>query len=78
MKSGLFLDFHYKTDINLAFQRIIDINRIVNFGRIIRFSHTYGALVIFITIYIHIRRGVYINSFDFKIIWTIAISLLFY
>jgi len=30
--TGLFLAFHYKTDINLAFQRIININRNINFG----------------------------------------------
>ena len=65
--TGLFLAFHYKTDINLAFQRIININRNINFGWLIRSFHANGASIFFIIIYIHIRRGIYINSFNFKI-----------
>ena len=76
--TGLFLAFHYKTDINLAFQRIININRNINFGWLIRSFHANGASMFFIIIYIHIRRGIYINSFNFKInklpFWNINLS----
>ena len=74
--TGLFLAFHYKTDINLAFQRIININRNINFGWLIRSFHANGASIFFIIIYIHIRRGIYINSFNFKITWIIGVILL--
>jgi len=74
--TGLFLAFHYKTDINLAFQRIININRNINFGWLIRYLHANGASIFFIIIYIHIRRGLYINSFNFKLTWIIGTILL--
>lgn len=74
--TGLFLAFHYKTDINLAFQSIININRNINFGWLIRSFHANGASIFFIIIYIHISRGIYINSFNFKLTWIIGVILL--
>nr|AKM70077.1 cytochrome b [Myzus persicae] len=74
--TGLFLAFHYKTDINLAFQSIINMNRNVNFGWLIRSFHANGASMFFIMIYIHISRGIYMNSFNFKMTWIIGVMLL--
>nr|YP_009675767.1 cytochrome b [Aphis citricidus]QDD68882.1 cytochrome b [Aphis citricidus] len=74
--TGLFLAFHYKTDINLAFQSIINMNRNINFGWLIRSFHANGASMFFIVIYIHISRGIYMNSFNFKLTWMIGVILL--
>nr|WCJ52999.1 cytochrome b [Mindarus keteleerifoliae] len=74
--TGLFLAFHYKTDMNLAFQSIINMNRNVNFGWLIRSFHANGASMFFIMIYIHISRGIYMNSFNFKMTWIIGVILL--
>nr|AKM70155.1 cytochrome b [Eucallipterus tiliae] len=74
--TGLFLAFHYKTDINLAFQSIINMNRNVNFGWLIRSFHANGASMFFIMIYIHISRGIYMNSFNFKMTWIMGVILL--
>ncbi|YP_009239946.1 cytochrome b (mitochondrion) [Myzus persicae] len=74
--TGLFLAFHYKTDINLAFQSIINMNRNVNFGWLIRSFHANGASMFFIMLYIHISRGIYMNSFNFKMTWIIGVMLL--
>ncbi|YP_008758405.1 cytochrome b (mitochondrion) [Diuraphis noxia] len=74
--TGLFLAFHYKTDINLAFQSIINMNRNINFGWLIRSFHANGASMFFIMIYIHISRGIYMNSFNFKMTWIIGVLLL--
>nr|AKM70038.1 cytochrome b [Periphyllus koelreuteriae] len=74
--TGLFLAFHYKTDINLAFQSIINMNRNINFGWLIRSFHANGASMFFIMIYIHISRGIYMNSFNFKMTWMIGVMLL--
>nr|AKM69987.1 cytochrome b [Takecallis arundinariae] len=74
--TGLFLAFHYKTDINLAFQSIINMNRNVNFGWLIRSFHANGASMFFIMIYIHISRGIYMNSFNFKMTWILGVILL--
>nr|AKM70180.1 cytochrome b [Cinara tujafilina] len=75
--TGLFLAFHYKTDINLAFQSIINMNRNINFGWLIRSFHANGASMFFIMIYFHISRGIYMNSFNFKMTWFIGVMLLF-
>nr|YP_010884430.1 cytochrome b [Adelges cooleyi]WIW75842.1 cytochrome b [Adelges cooleyi] len=74
--TGLFLAFHYKTDINLAFQSIINMNRNVNYGWLIRSLHANGASMFFIMIYIHISRNIYMNSFNFSFTWTIGVLLL--
>nr|YP_010266721.1 cytochrome b [Kaburagia rhusicola ovogallis]ARW70286.1 cytochrome b [Kaburagia rhusicola ensigallis]ARW70299.1 cytochrome b [Kaburagia rhusicola ovatirhusicola]ARW70325.1 cytochrome b [Kaburagia rhusicola rhusicola]ARW70312.1 cytochrome b [Kaburagia rhusicola ovogallis]UIE11114.1 cytochrome b [Kaburagia rhusicola ovogallis] len=74
--TGLFLAFHYKTDMNLAFQSIINMHRNVNFGWLIRSFHANGASMFFIMIYIHISRGIYMNSFNFKMTWIIGVMLL--
>nr|QBO27210.1 cytochrome b [Appendiseta robiniae] len=74
--TGLFLAFHYKTDINLAFQSIVNMNRNINFGWLIRSFHANGASMFFIMIYIHISRGIYMNSFNFKMTWILGVILL--
>nr|APP87494.1 cytochrome b [Periphyllus acerihabitans] len=74
--TGLFLAFHYKTDINLAFQSIVNMNRNINFGWLIRSFHANGASMFFIMIYIHISRGIYMNSFNFKMTWLMGVLLL--
>nr|AKM70260.1 cytochrome b [Aiceona himalaica] len=74
--TGLFLAFHYKTDMNLAFQSIINMNRNVNFGWMIRSFHANGASMFFIMMYIHISRGIYMNSFNFYLTWTMGVILL--
>nr|YP_009773275.1 cytochrome b [Meitanaphis microgallis]QIZ12423.1 cytochrome b [Meitanaphis microgallis] len=74
--TGLFLAFHYKTDMNLAFQSIINMHRNINFGWLIRSFHANGASMFFIMIYIHISRGIYMNSFNFKMTWIIGVILL--
>nr|YP_010028682.1 cytochrome b [Stomaphis sinisalicis]QOS49069.1 cytochrome b [Stomaphis sinisalicis] len=73
--TGLFLAFHYKTDINLAFQSIINMNRNINFGWLIRFFHMNGASMFFIMMYLHISRGIYLNSFNFKMTWMMGVTL---
>nr|QSV10814.1 cytochrome b [Pseudoregma bambucicola] len=74
--TGLFLAFHYKTDINLAFQSIINMNRNINFGWLIHLLHANGGSMFFISMYIHISRGIYMNSFNLKMTWTIGVLLL--
>nr|YP_010275975.1 cytochrome b [Tuberolachnus salignus]UGY86210.1 cytochrome b [Tuberolachnus salignus] len=74
--TGLFLAFHYKTDINLAFQSIINMNRNINFGWLIRSCHANGASMFFIMMYLHISRNIYMNSFNFKMTWMMGVILL--
>lgn len=73
--SGLLLSFHYCPNINLAFNRIIHIIKDVNIGWLIRLIHINGASFFFLSIYIHIARGIYFFSFYLKKVWIIGIII---
>lgn len=74
--SGLFLSFHYCPNINLAFNRIIHIIKNVNIGWFIRLIHINGASFFFLSIYIHVARGIYFFSFYLIKVWIIGILIL--
>nr|WEG22900.1 cytochrome b [Gilpinia sp.] len=67
--TGIFLAMHYTPNINLAFDSVIHIYRDVNNGWIIKNLHANGASMFFICLYIHIGRGMYHGSFNFKNTW---------
>nr|YP_010555019.1 cytochrome b [Ooencyrtus plautus]UYP50999.1 cytochrome b [Ooencyrtus plautus] len=67
--SGLFLSFHYCGNVDLAFLSIIHIMQDVNYGWFMRMIHMNGASFFFISLFIHIGRGMYYNSFTFKKTW---------
>nr|ALO70520.1 cytochrome b [Diartiger fossulatus] len=74
--TGLFLTMHYCPNIEMAFNSIIHICRDVNNGWLIRTLHANGASFFFICIYLHIGRGMYYNSYNFKETWLIG-SMIF-
>nr|YP_010743886.1 cytochrome b [Polythlipta liquidalis]WET30826.1 cytochrome b [Polythlipta liquidalis] len=75
--TGLFLTMYYTANIELAFYSINYICRNVNYGWLIRTLHANGASFFFICIYIHIGRGIYYESFNFKYTWMIGVIILF-
>nr|AOY39160.1 cytochrome b [Meropathus sp. BMNH 675618] len=75
--TGLFLAMHYTADINMAFNSIMHICRDVNYGWLIRTLHANGASFFFICIYIHIGRGLYYNSYNLTMTWTMGVMILF-
>lgn len=74
--TGLFLSMHYCPNINLAFERIIHINRNVEYGWLFRLIHANGASIFFICIYLHIGRNIYFESFNFIHTWRVGIIIL--
>nr|UYB78182.1 cytochrome b [Nuttalliella namaqua] len=74
--TGIFLSFHYKNDINMAFMSINHIMRDVNKGWMIRHLHANGASLLFMFMYIHIMRGIYFKSFKYTYIWLTGMSIL--
>lgn len=74
--SGLFLSIHYCPNINFAFNRIIHIIKDVNIGWFIRLIHINGASFFFLSIYIHVARGIYYFSFHLFKVWLIGIIIL--
>nr|YP_008081538.1 cytochrome b [Erynnis montanus]AGJ72737.1 cytochrome b [Erynnis montanus] len=75
--TGLFLTMYYTANIELAFYSVNYICRNVNYGWLIRTLHANGASFFFICIYLHIGRGIYYESFNFKYTWMIGIIILF-
>nr|YP_010021597.1 cytochrome b [Paurocephala sauteri]QOL10538.1 cytochrome b [Paurocephala sauteri] len=75
--SGLFLAMHYSANIHIAFESIIHICRDVNNGSLLRVIHSNGASFFFIFIYLHVGRGIYFNSSQFKKTWISGIFILF-
>nr|YP_010134470.1 cytochrome b [Heortia vitessoides]QWM93960.1 cytochrome b [Heortia vitessoides] len=75
--TGLFLTMYYTANIELAFYSVNYICRNVNYGWLIRTLHANGASFFFICIYIHIGRGIYYESFNFKMTWMVGVIILF-
>nr|YP_010157549.1 cytochrome b [Pasiphila chloerata]QRG01697.1 cytochrome b [Pasiphila chloerata] len=75
--TGLFLTMYYTANIELAFYSVNYIVRNVNYGWLIRTLHANGASFFFICIYLHIGRGMYYESFNFKYTWIVGIIILF-
>nr|YP_010531240.1 cytochrome b [Nesodiprion biremis]UXW93527.1 cytochrome b [Nesodiprion biremis] len=67
--TGIFLAMHYTPNVELAFNSIIHIYRDINNGWMIKNIHANGASMFFICMYMHIGRGMYYGSFNFKPTW---------
>nr|ABY80878.1 cytochrome b [Lepidophyma sylvaticum] len=74
--TGLFLSMHYTADITSAFSSVAHICRDVQYGWLIRNIHANGASIFFISIYLHIARGIYFGSYMYKITWNTGVILL--
>jgi ubiquinol-cytochrome c reductase cytochrome b subunit len=72
---GFFLSIHYCPNTSLAFYRIIHIIQNVKFGWLFHNIHINGASIFFIFLYLHIRRGLYYNSFKLTHTWNIGITI---
>nr|YP_973139.1 cytochrome b [Trichophthalma punctata]ABH03678.1 cytochrome b [Trichophthalma punctata] len=75
--TGLFLAMHYTADINMAFNSVTHICRDVNYGWLLRTLHANGASLFFISIYLHVGRGMYYGSYLFTYTWLIGVVILF-
>jgi ubiquinol-cytochrome c reductase cytochrome b subunit len=64
---------HYTCNIDLAFNSIEHIMRDVNYGWLIRYTHSNIASIFFICIYIHIGRGIYYKSYYNSLLWVTGI-----
>lgn len=74
--TGLFLTIHYCPNIDIAFNRVIHICRDVNYGWLIRTLHANGASFFFICLYLHVRRGIYYDSYFLISTWLIGVIIL--
>nr|YP_010736671.1 cytochrome b [Tessaromerus quadriarticulatus]WEM32412.1 cytochrome b [Tessaromerus quadriarticulatus] len=74
--SGIFLAMHYTPNIEMAFSSVIHICRDVNYGWLMRYTHTNGASLFFISLYLHVGRGLYYSSYKLKMTWMMGVMLM--
>jgi len=73
--TGIFLAIHYSSNILVAFNCIDHIIRNVSLGWVIRLIHANGASLFFISIFIHMGRGLYFKSYVLKFTWVRGILI---
>nr|YP_010554592.1 cytochrome b [Cheumatopsyche brevilineata]UYO79212.1 cytochrome b [Cheumatopsyche brevilineata] len=73
--TGFFLSMHYCSNIDLAFESIVHINRNVQNGWLYRLIHSNGASMFFICLYLHIGRNIYYESYYFIHTWSVGIVI---
>jgi len=61
--TGVFLAMHYTPHVDIAFDSVEHIMRDVKYGWFIRYTHSNGASMFFIVVYLHILRGMYYGSY---------------
>nr|YP_002364612.1 cytochrome b [Pedetontus silvestrii]ACC60226.1 cytochrome b [Pedetontus silvestrii] len=75
--TGLFLAMHFTANIEIAFSSVAHICRDVNYGWLLRTLHANGASLFFISLYLHIGRGIYYGSYMYMYTWMVGIIILF-
>nr|YP_010311877.1 cytochrome b [Grypocephalus pallipectus]UNA71185.1 cytochrome b [Grypocephalus pallipectus]UPL65777.1 cytochrome b [Grypocephalus pallipectus] len=75
--TGIFLAMHYTANVELAFNSVVHICRDVNNGWLIRNTHSNGASLFFICLYMHVGRGMYYGSYKLMMTWNVGVLLLF-
>ena len=61
--TGVFLSMHYTPHVVYAFHSVEHIMRDVNYGWLMRYTHSNGASMFFLVVYAHIARGIYYSSY---------------
>nr|YP_010310359.1 cytochrome b [Paramarcius puncticeps]UMY75894.1 cytochrome b [Paramarcius puncticeps] len=74
--TGIFLAMHYTANVELAFNSMIHIMRDVNNGWLIRNTHSNGASMFFMCLYLHMARGFYYSSYKLMMTWNVGTMLL--
>jgi quinol-cytochrome oxidoreductase complex cytochrome b subunit len=72
--TGLVLVMHYTPSADQAFNSVEHIMRDVNYGWLIRYTHSNGASMFFIAVYIHMFRGLYYGSYKAprEVLWLLG------
>jgi len=76
--TGIALAMHYTPHVDLAFLSVEHIMRDVNGGWLLRYTHANGASMFFITVFIHVGRGLYYGSYAEPrgFVWTLGVVIL--
>nr|YP_010882191.1 cytochrome b [Pulchriphyllium bioculatum]WID87105.1 cytochrome b [Pulchriphyllium bioculatum] len=77
LSTGMFLAMHYTPNVDAAFNSINQICRNVNNGWMMRTTHTNGASMFFICMYLHIWRNIYYGSYKYIQVWITGMMMMF-
>merc|ERR1712075_24226 len=66
LSTGLFISFHYSSDINEAYYSVFFLIREIYYGWSLRFLHSSGASFLFLFIFLHIGRSLFYGSFFYN------------
>merc|ERR1711881_603836 len=64
--TGLFISFHYSSDINEAYYSVFFLIREIYYGWSLRFLHSSGASFVFLFVFLHIGRSLFYGSFFYN------------
>ena len=75
--TGVVLAMHYTPHVDHAFESVEKIMRNVNYGWLIRYTHSVGASMFFLAVYLHIIRGLYYGSYKKprELLWHIGLVI---
>ncbi|MEX0629005.1 MAG: cytochrome b N-terminal domain-containing protein, partial [Cucumibacter sp.] len=75
--TGIILAMNYTPTVGDAFNSVEFIRRDVNWGRIIQASHSVGASMFFLALYIHMFRGLYYGSYKAprEVLWLLGVII---
>lgn len=75
--TGIILAMHYTPHVDHAFETVEKIMRDVNYGWLIRYTHSVGASMFFAAVYLHIAKGLYYGSYKSprELLWHIGIII---
>ncbi|VAV88103.1 Ubiquinol-cytochrome C reductase, cytochrome B subunit [hydrothermal vent metagenome] len=75
--TGIILVMHYTPNSELAFRSVEHIMRDVNYGWLMRYTHSNGASMFFVVVYIHILRGMYFGSYKSprEVLWFLGLVI---
>ena len=76
--TGIMLAMQYTPHVTLAFDSVERIMREVNSGWLLRYVHMNGGSIFFVTVYIHLFRGLYYGSYKAprELLWMIGVAIL--
>ena len=77
--TGVVLAMHYTSSADQAFASVEHIMRDVDFGWLLRYTHTVGGSMFFLAVYIHMFRGLYYGSYKAprEVLWILGVIIYF-
>ncbi len=75
--TGVVLAMHYTPHVDFAFWSVEHIMRDVNYGDLLRYTHSNGASMFFVAVYLHMFRGLYYGSFKEprEVLWILGVVI---